>query len=455
MRIISKAYTKNILLFSLVIVVLLCLINIIHNIRRINNNNGIVNATSDTIKNKPKNQIKFASPIYFSQDRVDHLIQDYNKSNKENIQVISLRIPYEEYQRNLNLLICSGEGPDIFEIESEWLGSFVKDGILADLSSYIEKEFLDQFPTWVIDSAKKEIYNGKLYTIQSSEVTCRLIYNKDLFEKTGLDSEAPPRTLKELENFAIKIGKSNVGQGKYGFALPLREDGSGFGLSMEVPATYSGSYFYDFEKQEYNLRPYKLWLKAFINIKKEGGLYPGETSLKYDMALTQFAEGNIGMLFAPNWVPAALERWYTMKCNWGIAMPPAIDERSEGKAALLASPGYFYGVNKKCRNIDKAAVVWKHLYSKEYTGELYKNGIIMPVINSIKNYEAYIPQMESVKAFSKTSKESLYPDTPLPIRENSRFKTYIDILQGVYSIDTGLDQESKRLNDLLDYYITR
>lgn len=407
--------------------------------------------TNDTSLESDSNSIKFICPTFSSSDDINSKINKYyeESGNKSKLEV--LRIPYENYDETLNLMLTSGEQADIFKLSYEWIPSYVKKNMLLDLKPYLNNKFVNQFPVEAINFAKGLSEKNKIYTIQAYFTTVRLIYNKELFIRAGINPEKPPRTLDEMQEYASKITQTTIGEGKYGYALPAGDEWSGFPLSMEVPATFSGINRYDSIKERYDLTIYKKWLQTLKNMKDKKSMFPGELALSFDNALAQFTQGNIGMIFAPSWVLPSIQKISNMDFLLGVAIPPIL-KGVNFKENAVAIPDYF-SVNAKTNNKTKEEVVslWKYLYSEDFQGALYSIGMLTPVIGNIKANPLVKPTSVEGKIFLKSDKENLIQIQELTIEDRTRFKTYEDILEGVISIDEGLRNETYRLNRLMDY----
>ena len=372
-------------------------------------------------------------------------IMNYNQKNTEGIKATVLKIPQDRYSETVNMLMASGEGPDVIGLNDELLNSYIGRRWILDLSGYIGDSFISKFPKWAVNSVSDHAYRGKIYTIPSCMITFRLIYNRDLFEAAGLNPDNPPKTVSKLIDYAGKISSTHKGERKYGFAFPGGSEWTGFIQSMEAPATYSGIYYYDYINGVHDLFVYEPWFKAIMDMKKNGGLFPGENNLKIDSARMQFAEGNIGMMFATSWDPAIFELLYPAKCNWDVAMPPALDKSSIGKGALLITTGSCYAVNSKTAHIPQAIEVWKYLYSENFQEELYKSGSEIPILKGLVDDPKCTPHIKNFDKFIPSSNDSPYPNTPKGFDEWSRMKAYSSILDCYSSLQDKLTEENERL----------
>ncbi len=408
---------------------------------------GIAGSGSDKELTGEKVNIQIATWSLGYQKGIEEAIARFNRTNRSNIEITLLQIPKYKYTEILNMLMTSNDGPDIFGINNEWLDTYINRNWALNISQYADDDFLKDFPEWAIRFSKNPAFRGGIYTIPATMITSRLIYNKDLFESAGLDSSKPPTTMIELKEYALKISKAGVGNGKYGMAIPLGEDWAGFVQSMEMPLTYSGVYYYNFKKGTYDLDEYSKWFEMLADLKSRGGLYPGEATLKIDTVRAQFADGNIGMMFASSWEPSVLKNQYEMKCRWGVAMPPAFDVASTAKGKLMIVPGICYVVNPNSPEKEKVLEVWKYLYSRECLGEQYRQGGEIPVVEGITSDPEFKPDIENYSEFLPGKDDSPWPNVPIGSSEWERFLIYKEANEKYEKAGTILQHGAAKLNE--------
>ncbi|MBB6729475.1 ABC transporter substrate-binding protein [Cohnella zeiphila] len=386
---------------------------------------------------------------------VEDLIAKFNASHP-GVQVETLALPSDRYDESLNMLMTSGEGPDVFEIGTGWLTSYIYKNWLLDLSEAAPDDVRGEFPAWAADYTKK---NDHYYAIPSAMMTVRLIYNKKLLASAGCDPDRPPATLEELKSCADRISEAGTGYNRYGFALPANDDEAGFRLPLEMAGTYGGVYDYDYTLGKYDFSAYLPWFQAMLDMKREGGLFPGEISLKFDTALTQFAQGNVGMMIVSSRDFAALERMLPASFEWGAAMPPSFDAASKGKGALMIEPEPPFAVNAYTAHKEEAIDLWQYLLSDDYLGELYEKGELIPARPEVTEDSRYRPSLPSMREFLPASEESIYPKEPKfilkyeptqfiqgNVGDSVRMKAYRDILQGLRSPEEALKELTEQYN---------
>lgn len=119
----------------------------------------------------------------------------------------------DDYSNQLNVRMASGNFPDLFMVDRQQLIQFSKQGLLLDLTPYMDK--LEQTVAFIgEDSVKKGMVNGKVYAISKSP---QIPYNtywirKDWLDKLQLEV---PTTVEQLLSVAEAFTKNDPdGNGK-------------------------------------------------------------------------------------------------------------------------------------------------------------------------------------------------------------------------------------------------
>jgi ABC-type glycerol-3-phosphate transport system substrate-binding protein len=125
--------------------------------------------------------------------------------------------PPDIYSQKVIAAARAGRLPDVFGIlgEKKTLASFIRAGYILDLSGYMaqdkeiwKKSFYPQ-ALEVVSFGKNNIYGVKpgVWGVPIDITVMEFLYNKDLFEKAGLDPEKAPATFDEFIDYAKKIKK--------------------------------------------------------------------------------------------------------------------------------------------------------------------------------------------------------------------------------------------------------
>lgn len=371
------------------------------------------------------------------------------------------RLPVDRYDEFLHLMMTSGEGPDLFQASTEWMTTYLYKNWLLDLSPWIQQEHLSGYPDWAADYTRE---NSRFYAVPSEASTLRLVYNKELFRRAGLDPEHPPATLAELRDYATSISRAGQGYRIYGFALPAGENGP-LQQALEAGGTRSGRHYYQYDDGTYDFGVYAPWFELMLDMKQKGGMFPGETSLSMNTALTQFAEGNIGMMHMTNREYAALLSMMADPSGLGVAMPPVYDSGQEAAGALMLTLQAPLAVHNHTAHKEEAVSLWRALHAEAYQERLHEEGMSIPV-QRLGAREGSDPR-HALSEFQPGPGESPYPQEPKFIMENrsgggsvhpggaSRTKVYKDILLGVETPREALAALTEQYNRSLENAVYR
>jgi len=396
-------------------------------------------------------KVIYAIPNDSSAAEIESLIDEYNRDANHAIKIEIMKVAADRYDDIMALLITSGEGPDLFQIRYDMVYYYVLNEFIADLTAYLDPEFLDRFPNWVLKKANNPRLEGKLYSLPSELITTRLVYNKKLFELAGLNPASPPRTMQELHEDAAAITSAGRGLGAYGFAIPAGGQMEGFEEALETANTFSNMYYYDFNKGQFDLKVYEPWFEQILQMKNEEILFPDMANLTKDEALIQFGMGKIGMMYVTNKDISLLKSDNNTLVDQGVVMPVVADFESYGKYKLEMDTSGWYVINSNTKDLENVVRIWKYLYSEEFLGSLYKKQLLIPV-QYMDSPSEENRKNNALAGFIPSGGDSLYPDVPDTINERDRFKAYKKILTGEQGLKIGIEEQNKLLNiGLLDW----
>ena len=94
-------------------------------------------------------------------------------------------ITYTSYEQKITAEFITGGAPDLFWVNTPWLGTFVKDGILTNIAPKIKASHIDMsqyYPQLVALHSR----NGAIYGLPKDWDTIAFYYNKSYFRKIGL-----------------------------------------------------------------------------------------------------------------------------------------------------------------------------------------------------------------------------------------------------------------------------
>ena len=384
-------------------------------------------------------------------DYVQQKIDEYNETNTDNIEV-NYQLYTDNYVQAIDMAVQSGEMPDILVYQEQMFDKYVGEDQWADLYEFMDDDMKEYFKD-VIYEGYNEL-DGKLYFIPTTGTTCRLFYNKEIFERVGIEN--PPETLEEMVEDAKLITSELSGEGIYGFAENMKSASSGLSRSMTVglqreTGTQLG---YDFAKGEYDFTTWADDLALWTELLSDECAFPGCESLDIDPLRTQFAAGKIGMYMSYSHAePGVYANQFPMDSDkWDCAPIPTAGGVEKGKQYFSATSSYV--LNAKSENLETAYKVYHDIFTTEdYLVGYYEGGYGVSIIPSVLEKAEPSEDFKNKKWLQiNTDTDALLPKPPhnaftsgMIVEGEDLYKTCESIYYG------GADIEST-LQDLTDRY---
>lgn len=150
-------------------------------------------------------------------DILRQIVDNYNKTNTDNIEIQMDIMPNDQLQQKLPAAIATGTAPDLVLFGVENIAPYVSNDSLEDISDFWEVTGVDK-DNILENVLELSHVGGKLYGTPMQYNVSYLYWNKDLFAAAGLDPEKEPETMEELAEYAEKLTDSSKNQ--FGLALP-------------------------------------------------------------------------------------------------------------------------------------------------------------------------------------------------------------------------------------------
>lgn len=158
-----------------------------------------------------------------NQDATNYLVQQFNSANQGKIHVTPAYAGnYDDTFAKYKAAIQSNQLPDLVQIYDIGTRFMIDSGTIQPMQAFIDH---DRFSTSDLEPNLLGYFSigGKLYSMPWNNSVPLLYYNKDAFQKAGLDPAKPPRTLAEIRDYAqkltIKDAAGNTTQ--YGFGAAI------------------------------------------------------------------------------------------------------------------------------------------------------------------------------------------------------------------------------------------
>lgn len=382
----------------------------------------------------------------FMQKKVD----EYNASNKDNIQ-IKYEIYSDNYVQAVDMVMQSGEAPDMFAYQENIFTNYINSGSYADLTPFLDDEFKKTFNTSMIDGVN--VIDGKCYFVPTAATACRLFYNKDIFKRVGI--EKAPETLEDMVKDSKLITSKLSAEGIYGFATNMKSPSAAFSRSLNMMAQreLGIQMGFDFAKGEYDFTGYGNIISAWRELLSKDSAFPGCESLDIDPLRTQFAAGKIGMYISfTHAEPGVYANQFPMKQEWGCAQIPVTGGKVIAAQNYTPMSGYLF--NAESKNLEAAWKAYKAVFANvDNLAQYYEGGFgistVPAVIAKAKPAQYYLDNKDLLIA----NTDVIWPKTPhekninaVVVEGQDMYSAFAQMILDDVDIEKGLKDLTDRYN---------
>ncbi|WP_049562521.1 ABC transporter substrate-binding protein [Nonomuraea sp. SBT364] len=145
-----------------------------------------------------------------TQAQSERLVEAYNKSHKNQVKLTV--IPTDNYQPRIAAAAGAKQLPDLFAADVIFVPNYTSQGLYLDVTDRIAT--LPYKDSLAPSHMRLGTLDGRQYTLPHTLDLSVWFWNKDLYEKAGLDPEQGPKTLKELAEHATAIDEKLGKDGK-------------------------------------------------------------------------------------------------------------------------------------------------------------------------------------------------------------------------------------------------
>jgi arabinogalactan oligomer/maltooligosaccharide transport system substrate-binding protein len=243
----------------------------------------------------------------------DELIARFNEEYPD-VTIKHEIVPFDQTQNKFKTAAEAGSGaPDILRAEVAWTPEFASLGYLYQLdgTEALDNNFLET-------PLSSNVYDGATYGVPQVTDTLGLMYNKALFEKAGLDPEAPPTTWDEVREAAKALKSKAKVDGIY-------LNSGGYFL---LPFLYGeGADLVDTENQTITVNSPEAvtGIETAQSLVDDGSAVKPTANDPYGTMMTLFKEQKVGMIINGPWEVAGIsdDPKFGGIENLGVAPVPA------------------------------------------------------------------------------------------------------------------------------------
>jgi len=273
-----------------------------------------------------------------------------------NISVVTENTPFSNYLQKYVTQAAGGTLPDVMYCQYAWAQQFITQDAFYPLDDYIAKQpdfNMDDFTAPSLGFYKR---SGKLYGVAYDCGPGMLFYNKDLFDKAGVQYPNDNWTLDDLKQAAIKL-TSGTGHSKiFGLnAAPTPGNGS---VAPSYLYPFGARYVDEpqetqcFINQPQAVQAMEWWMELLSKYQAVPNLSDQQSFLQQ----TAFTLGRAAMYHSGSWAAPALT--LNAKFKWDIANWPKGPQKHVTFAA-----GSAYSMTKSCQQKDAAWIYMNEFLS--------------------------------------------------------------------------------------------
>ena len=245
---------------------------------------------------------------------LEKMISEFEKQNPS-IKVELQTIGYNDYFTQLQSKVVGGNAADVFELNFENFVSYASQDTLASLDG--ELGDTSGFNQTALNAF---VYDGKQYGIPNSFSNVLLFYNKELFDKAGLDYPDETWTWDDIEEAGAKI--RSLGKDIFGFYRPLTFH------EFYKAAAQNGSSLMNEDYSEFTINtPTNIEVaQRMADWQIKSNIMPTDAQLGGMGDWDLFKSGRLGMLVTGIWA----FNDFTTNCtfDWDVAIEPGNTQKA-------------------------------------------------------------------------------------------------------------------------------
>jgi multiple sugar transport system substrate-binding protein len=300
-----------------------------------------------------------------------------------NITIEPQVVPWSDYWTKLQTGVAGGSTYDVFWMNARNLPVYASQGALVPIQPLIDDGSIDA-DAYPEPLRRIYTFDGTVYGIPRDFDTIALFYNKDLFDKAGVEYPTGDWTWDDLraaaEKLTIKEGDTAT---QWGFGSTTSDQANYFNLIKQ-----NGGEILNEDMTEALLdEPAACEALAFAESFITDGLSPSiAVQQANDPEATLFPGGVIAMIFEGSWDALTYSQ-----ANPAIAVAPLPQGKTRASANHALANVIWTGSQNQC-----AALEWvKYLASADAERILGETGTVIPAMEGLQeDWVASIPSMD-------------------------------------------------------------
>lgn len=276
---------------------------------------------------------------------MEKIVSQYENEHP-NIKIELDSLNTDRQKLKLKTQAASREVPDITIVNpSAQMQPFVEAGLFAPLNDMVEQNGLkDTFQDGILDWYT---FDGNLYALPDGNNIGLVYYNKELFERAGVEVPATfedminvVKTLKEKGIQPMAIGEKDSWTGSFLFMnILLRTNGPGFLQDVvDGKKTFEDPAFIEA-------------VDAFQTLIQAGAFQDGVTSYDYNAGENLFKTGKAAMYYMGSWATGGIETSPVID-EMGVFKFPTVNGKGDPNEFMVA-PGSGFAISADSKHLQE------------------------------------------------------------------------------------------------------
>lgn len=302
-----------------------------------------------------------------------------------------------DYKQALLTGIASGTEPDIFYVDIFWWQELAKNDVLLPIDDMMKASGVkrEDFIPSLIDAFT---FDGKTYGIPKDFNTLGMFYNKDLFDKAGLEYPTDDWTWDNLKESAAKLTDlSDTNKPVYGFCTPP-DPGRFPAFVFQNGGTVMNA---DFSDTTLDSDAAVKAAEFYTSFRSEKiGAIPSDLGEGWQGTL--FGKGQCAMVYEGGWlIPYLRDQFPGTK--YGVVLPPA-GPAGEGNMIFTVA----WGISANTKNPEATWKVMEFLTNEASQTAVLESGFALPSRISLQDSD-YLKNNPNTAAIFKGALNNAYP----------------------------------------------
>ncbi|MCC2685518.1 MAG: transporter substrate-binding protein [Paenibacillaceae bacterium] len=338
--------------------------------------------------------------------------------------------------------VVDGNMPDLL-YASPYLNRIGVDDAFYDLTPLVKKQNMDlsRLDPTLLESVKKYGQNGQIVSIPFVQNTVALFYNKDLFDRAGVEYPKDGMSWNDVADLARKMqGKLTSSSNE----SPFRALDPYYNNAFNLGSSYSAE-VYDPKTGKAIINP--IWGKTFQFMMDVFNI-PGNKPAKLASNASDFYAGNTAMI--PQFYNSILDNALNGKIqfNWNVVQYPDFPDK---KGVAHQVDFHQFVVSSTSKHAEDALRVIEVATSSEVQLEASMMGKI-PALNDsslLKSFGSGVPQLKGKNIqsmFKSKSAPLIRLDQYTDLVTNQLTAAFTDVFNGNADINTALRTAEEKAN---------